>query len=69
MDNEDITGYTLDNFGRYGHGYLAWIYTRYMDMKEYIRILDWISFLGFDLYSYPNSQKTSLHILAYPFIS
>ena len=39
MDKEDITGHSLDNFGRYEDGYLAWIYTRiYMDMKGYIRI-------------------------------
>ncbi len=33
--------------------------------------LDWISFLGYDLHSYPNSQKIfiSLHILTYPYIS
>jgi hypothetical protein len=23
LDKEDVTGYTLDNFGRYEHGYLA----------------------------------------------
>jgi hypothetical protein len=31
--------------------------------------LNWISFLGYDFQSYPNSQKISLNILAYPYIS
>ncbi len=31
--------------------------------------LNGISFLGYDFQSYPNSQKISLHILRYPFIS
>jgi hypothetical protein len=31
--------------------------------------LNGISFLGYDFQSYPNSQKISLHILTYPFIS
>ncbi len=31
--------------------------------------LNWISFLGYDFQSYPNSQKISLSILTYPIIS
>jgi hypothetical protein len=31
--------------------------------------LNGISFLGYDFQSYPNSQKISLNILTYPFIS
>ena len=31
--------------------------------------LNGISFLGYDFQSYPNSQKISLHILRYPFVS
>jgi hypothetical protein len=31
--------------------------------------LNGISFLGYDFQSYPNSQKISLNILRYPFIS
>ncbi len=31
--------------------------------------LDWISFLGYDFQSYPNSQKISLDILTYPYTS
>ncbi len=38
----------------------------YQDMLGY---LNWISFLGYDFQSYPNSQKISLNILTYPYIS
>ncbi len=31
--------------------------------------LNWISFLGYDFQSYPNSQKISLNILTNPYIS
>jgi hypothetical protein len=31
--------------------------------------LNWISFLGYDFQSYPYSQKISLNILTYPYIS
>ncbi len=37
-----------------------------MDILGY---LNWISFLGYDLQSCPNSQKISLNILEYPYIS
>ncbi len=40
-----------------------------MDIKDILGYLNWISFLGYDLQSYPNSQKISLNILAYPYIS
>ncbi len=51
-----------DIFSEYVQGY-KWIY---LDILGY---LNWISFLGYDFQSYPNSQKISLHILAYPYIS
>jgi hypothetical protein len=37
-----------------------------MDILGY---LNWISFLGYDLQSYPNSKRISLNILEYPYIS
>ena len=37
--------------------------------EDIVGYLDWISFLGYDLHSYPKSQKISFHILPYPFIS
>ena len=37
--------------------------------KDISGYLDWISFLGYDLHSYPKSQKISFLILSYPFIS
>ncbi len=38
----------------------------YEDMLGFLNV---ICFLGYDFQSYPNSQKTSLNILTYPFIS
>ena len=37
--------------------------------KDILVYLNWISFLGYDFQSCPNSQKISLNILAYPYIS
>ena len=52
----------MDILSEYVQGYIR----IYQDILGY---LNWISFLGYDLQSYPNSQKTSLNILAYPNIS
>jgi hypothetical protein len=45
------------------------IYKDIKDIKDMLGYLGWISFLGYDLHSYPNSQRISLHILTYPYIS
>jgi hypothetical protein len=52
----------MDIFSGYVQGYdrICW------DILGY---LNGISFLGYDFQSYPNSQKISLHILRYPFVS
>ncbi len=52
----------MDIFSEYVQGYI-WI------LKHILGYLNWISFLGYDLQSYPNSKKISLNILAYPYIS
>ncbi len=52
----------MDNLHEYIQGY-TWIW------KDILGHLDWISFLGYDLHSYPNSQKISCHVLTYPYIS
>ena len=52
----------MDIFSGYVQGYIR----IYQDMLGY---LNWISFLGYDFQSYPNSQKISLNILTYPIIS
>ena len=52
----------MDIFREYVQGYV-WI------SKDILGYLNWMSFLGYDLQSYPNSQKISRNILAYPYIS
>jgi hypothetical protein len=52
----------MDILHEYLQGY-TWI------RKGILGYLDWTSFLGYDLPSYPHSQKISCHILAYPVIS
>ena len=52
----------MDIFSGYVQGYIRIC----QDMLGY---LNGISFLGYDFQSYPNSQKISLHILRYPFVS
>jgi hypothetical protein len=52
----------LDILPGYSQGYIG-------ICKDIVGYLDWISFLGYDLHSYPKSQKISFHILSYSYIS
>jgi hypothetical protein len=62
IDRITLADKMMDIFSGYVQGYIG----IYYDMLGY---LNGISFMGYDFQSYPNSQKISLNILSYPFIS